>query len=79
MAEKIDPLFIVDNSEGAQNGIDYLREWCKIASTFDIATGYFDIGALTALEGEWQKLEGMRILMEMCWNHKKILHKIIIR
>ena len=63
MAENTDPLFIVDNSEGAQNGIDYLREWCQIASSFDIATGYFDIGALTALEGEWQKLEGMRILM----------------
>jgi len=63
MTEKTDPLFIVDNSEDAQNGIDYLREWCQIASSFDIATGYFDIGALTALDGEWQKLEGMRILM----------------
>jgi superfamily II DNA or RNA helicase len=63
MTEHTDPLFIVDNSEGAQNGIDYLREWCQIASSFDIATGYFDVGALTALDGEWQKLEGMRILM----------------
>jgi len=63
MAENTDPLFIVDNSDGAQNGIDYLREWCQIASSFDIATGYFDVGALTALEGEWQKLQGMRILM----------------
>jgi superfamily II DNA or RNA helicase len=63
MAENTDPLFIVDNSEGGQNGIAYLREWCQIASSFDIATGYFDVGALTALDGEWQKLEGMRILM----------------
>lgn len=63
MSDNTDPLFIVDNSQGNQNGIEYLREWCQIASSFDVATGYFDIGALTALEGEWQKLEGMRILM----------------
>ena len=63
MNDSKDPLFIVDNSGGTQNGIDYLREWCQIASSFDIAAGYFDVGALTALDGEWQKLEGMRILM----------------
>ena len=63
MSDSKDPLFIVDNSDGTQNGIDYLREWCQIASSFDIATGYFDVGALTALDGEWQKLKGMRILM----------------
>jgi superfamily II DNA or RNA helicase len=63
MSEYTDPLFIVDNSDGTQNGVDYLREWCQIASSFDIATGYFDVGALTALDGEWQKLDGMRILM----------------
>jgi len=61
--EMIDPLFIVDNAAESQNGIDYLKEWCQIASSFDIATGYFDVSALTSLDGEWQKLEGMRILM----------------
>jgi superfamily II DNA or RNA helicase len=63
MTENTDPLFIVDNAEGGRNGINHLREWCQIASSFDIATGYFDVGALTALDGEWQKLDGMRILM----------------
>jgi SNF2 family DNA or RNA helicase len=29
----------------------------------DIATGYFEIGALLKLEGQWQKLEQIRILM----------------
>lgn len=58
-----EPLFIVDNSEGGRTGLDYLREWTEIASTFDVATGFFDIGALLALDGHWQKLKSMRILM----------------
>lgn len=32
------PLFIVDNSEGGRNGLDYLREWSELASSIDIAT-----------------------------------------
>lgn len=58
-----EPLFIVDNAAGGRSGVAYLREWCDLATRFDIATGYFDIGALLALDGEWQKLEGLRILM----------------
>lgn len=57
------PLFIVDNAPGGRTGLDYLREWSEIATKFDIATGYFDIGALIALDGHWQRLEGLRILM----------------
>lgn len=56
-------LFIVDNSDDAWKGIRYLQDWTEIASAFDIATGYFEIGALLALEGKWQKLEKIRILM----------------
>ena len=57
------PLFIVDNVPGGRSGLDYLREWCDLATTFDIATGFFDIGSLLALDGDWQKLEGIRVLM----------------
>ena len=57
------PLFIVDNSEGGRNGLDYLREWSELASSIDIATGYFEIGALLALDGKWQGLDKIRILM----------------
>jgi len=56
-------LFIVDNSESEWKGLRYLQEWTEIARAFDIATGYFEIGALLGLEGEWQKLEKIRILM----------------
>lgn len=39
------PLFVVDNSEGGRNGLDYLREWSELASSIDIATGFFEIGS----------------------------------
>ncbi len=56
-------LFIVDNSDESWKGLRYLQDWTEIASAFDIATGYFEIGALLALDGKWQKLEKIRILM----------------
>jgi len=56
-------LFIVDNSDRDWKVSNYLSEWADIAKSFDIATGYFEIGALLALDGQWQKLEKLRILM----------------
>ena len=56
-------LFIVDNSDENWKGLKYLQDWTEIASAFDIATGYFEIGSLLALDGRWQKLDKIRILM----------------
>jgi hypothetical protein len=56
-------LFIVDNSDESWKGLRYLQDWTEIASAFDIATGYFEIGSLLALDGKWQKLDKIRILM----------------
>ena len=56
-------LFIVDNSVSGWTGERYLEEWTKIAKSFDIATGYFEIGSLLALDGMWQQLDKIRILM----------------
>jgi hypothetical protein len=56
-------LFIVDNSVSGWTGLRYLEEWSGIAKAFDIATGYFEIGALLALDGKWQTLEKIRIRM----------------
>ncbi len=57
--------FIVDNRE--TNLTDkvqgYLEKWCEVSRQFDIATGYFDVGALLRLDGEWQNLDKIRILM----------------
>lgn len=57
------PLFIVDNSAGGRNGLDYLRDWSEVASGIDIAAGFFEIGALLDLDGHWQKFDKIRILM----------------
>lgn len=43
--------FIVDNSDEEWKVLNYLSEWSGISSRFDIATGYFEIGALLALDG----------------------------
>jgi superfamily II DNA or RNA helicase len=56
-------LFIVDNADDRWKVQRYLHDWCEIARAFDIATGYFEIGALLSLENQWQKLDKIRILM----------------
>ncbi len=56
-------LFIVDNSVSGWTGLEYLSQWTEVARSFDIATGFFEIGALLALEGKWQQLDGIRLLM----------------
>ena len=56
-------LFIVDNTDDDWKVHRYLHDWCEISRAFDIATAYFDIGSLLALDGQWQKLEQIRILM----------------
>lgn len=56
-------LFIVDNSEDDWKAVRYLRDWCQLSSSIDIATGYFEIGALLALGDEWRKVDSIRILM----------------
>ncbi|HUY33032.1 MAG TPA: helicase-related protein, partial [Pirellulales bacterium] len=56
-------LFIVDNSDDDWKVVRYLRDWCPLSKSIDIATGYFEIGALLALNDAWRKVDGLRILM----------------
>jgi transposase len=63
-------LFIVDNSVSGWTGLRYLEEWTGIAKAFDIATGYFEIGALLALDHKWQPLNKIRILMGAETTHR---------
>ena len=63
-------LFIVDNSVSGWTGLRYLEEWSSIAKAFDIATGYFEIGALLTLDGRWQGLDKIRILMGAETTHR---------
>lgn len=70
-------LFIVDNSEEAWKALRYLNDWCQISKSMDIATGYFEIGSLLSLDGEWQKVDKIRILMgdEVSKRTKKAFEK----
>lgn len=63
LGQKGGDLFIVDNSDQDWKVRRYLHDWADLAHSFDIATGYFEIGALLALDGQWQKLDKIRILM----------------
>jgi hypothetical protein len=63
-------LFIVDNSVSGWTGLRYLEECTEIAKAFDIATGYFEIGSLLALDGKWQKLDKIRVLMGADTTHR---------
>lgn len=56
-------LFIVDNSDSDWKVRSYLREWCELSKAIDIATGYFEIGSLLALDEKWQAVDHFRILM----------------
>ena len=56
-------LFIVDNSDPNWKVRDYLYRWCGLSSVIDVATGFFEIGGLLALDDEWQKVDHVRILM----------------
>mgnify|MGYP001061624299 CR=1 FL=1 len=68
-------LFIVDNSISGWTGLRYLKDWCTLAERFDIATGFFEIGSLLELDGSWQELKKIRILMgdEVTHRTKKAL------
>lgn len=69
-SQKARDFFIVDNSVSGWTGLHYLQEWSSIANKFDIATGYFEIGALLTLDGNWQPLEKIRILMGAETTHR---------
>lgn len=55
--------FIVDNTSPEWKALDYVREWCDISDSIDIATGHFEIGAFLALDGAWQKVNKIRLLI----------------
>jgi hypothetical protein len=63
MSKSASALFIVDNSNEDWKVASYLREWCELSRQIDVATGYFEVGALLALKDQWQQLDSIRLLM----------------
>lgn len=72
-------LYIVDNSTENQSVYHYLSEWCSISKQMDIATGYWEIGALLALDTEWQKLNKIRIILgnEVTRRTKEVIDEVV--
>ena len=70
-------LFIVDNSNVDWKVRAYLSDWCELSQSIDIATGYFEIGALLSLEEKWQSVDKIRILMgdEVSLQTKRVFAK----
>jgi phosphatidylserine/phosphatidylglycerophosphate/cardiolipin synthase-like enzyme len=53
---------VIDNT--ANNSVQKMFEqWFKETRCLKIATAFFEIGSLLALDGEWQKIDSIRILM----------------
>lgn len=54
---------LIDNRPG-NTLLEAVRRLLPTAQSLDIATGYFEVGALVALEGAWQEVSGtIRLLM----------------
>lgn len=63
MSKSGSDLFIVDNSDSDWKVHRYLKEWCDLSKAIDIATGFFEVGGLLTLDGAWQNVREIRILM----------------
>ncbi len=74
-------LFIVDNSDTDWKVRSYLADWCELSSAIDIATGYFEIGALLGLAEKWQAVDRIRILMgdEVSYRTKRAFAQGLLR
>ena len=53
---------ILDN-RGDNTVLAAFRRLLPQSRTWDVATGYFEVGSLLDLDGQWQALEGMRVLL----------------
>lgn len=73
--------YIIDNLKDANNVRHCLSSWCENSKRLDIATGYFDIGGLLAIDQKWQHLEKIRIILgdEVTKNTKAALDAAIER
>ena len=56
-------LYTIDNSTEEQSVKAYLKDWCTVSKQMDIATGYLEIGGLLELDGNWQQLDKIRIIL----------------
>jgi hypothetical protein len=53
---------LIDNTSDS-NVLDALKIELKKSETLDVATGTFEVGSLMALDGIWQKISEIRLIM----------------
>ena len=72
-------LLIVDNSAKEKTVKSYLQKWCQFSRQMDIATGYLEIGGLLDLDGDWQKLDKIRIILgdEMTRRTQSVINSVV--
>ena len=72
-------LYIVDNVTENQTVKQYLNEWCAISKQMDIATGYLEVGGLLDLDGNWQKMDKIRIILgnEVTNRTKNVIDQVV--
>lgn len=63
MSKSVPEIFIIDNGAPDRKVLHCFKEWCCASQSVDIATGFFEIGGLLALDGAWQTVPTIRILM----------------
>jgi superfamily II DNA or RNA helicase len=54
---------IVDNESAERQALALLREWCRTSRALDVATDFLEVGGLLGLQGDWQQVDDLRILM----------------
>ena len=72
-------MFIVDNESDDRSVRNYLSQWCGISKQMDIAVGYWEIGGNLILDGDWQKLDKIRIILgnEVTKRTKDVIDKAV--
>lgn len=63
--------FIVYNSDADWKVRSYLKDWCELSRAIDIATVYFEIGALLTLEEKWQAVDRICNLLRGTYKRNK--------
>ncbi len=72
-------MYIIDNESEDRSVKKYLSEWCDISKQMDIAVGYWEIGGNLILDGDWQKLDKIRIILgnEVTKRTKDVIDKAV--
>ncbi len=72
-------MYIIDNESEDRSVKKYLSQWCDISKQMDIAVGYWEIGGNLTLDGDWQKLDKIRIILgnEVTKRTKDVIDKAV--